>query len=376
MRQLPELTQEERIPLLLRGMYESYGFRRFRLSRFEPYDLYWQNRNFLLSEQVLTFTGADGRLLAMRPDVTVGIAKNIPAETASAKLYYLENVFRRRPGSREYSEISQIGLESIGRDDVYSEAEVVLLALESLELLGEDYLLGLGHMGLVGAALTDCGLEGESQEAALELLRQKNEGALTQLLTEQGSDADSMGLLLALTRLSGPPDQVLPQLSALPSSPAAIAARQRLEELCLLLAESGYGQRLRLDFSLVCDMDYYNGLVFRGFLRRLPTAVLSGGRYDKLMLRFHKPQAAIGFAIYWGEAARAFRQQEEYEADVLLLYNDGSQARQALAIGEKLRRQGLSVRCETQAPTGLQARQVLTIEEYLDSTAKEDITNA
>lgn len=372
MEQLPELTPEERIPLLLRSIYESYGYRRYSMGRFEPYDVYWQNRNFLKSEQVITFSNPDGRLMALRPDVTVSIAKNMAPDRVSAKLYYIENVFRQRQGSREYSEISQIGLENIGADDAYRDGETLLLALKSLALLSEDYLLCVGHMGVVAAAMDWCGLvEGQAEEV-LELLRQKNADALKKRASDLGLKNGQAALLEALARVSGPPQEVLDRLEILEQPPALRQALTQLSALTDLLQAAGYGKRLRLDFSVLCDLDYYNGLVFRGFIRQLPSAVLSGGRYDKLMARFDKPQPAIGFAVYWGEAERIFRSVSPYDADVLLLYQP-HQAQAAMKVGDELRGQGLNVRTESSPLPGFRARRTLLLKE---NGQTEEIANA
>ena len=360
MNELPDLTPEERIPLLLRSIFEHYGYRRYSMGRFEPYDVYWQNRSFLKSEQVLTFSNFDGKLMALRPDVTVSIAKNIAADTASAKLYYIENVFRQRQGSREYSEISQIGLENIGGDDVYSEGETLLLALKSLELLSDDHLLCLGHMGVIAAVMDWCRLQDERAEEMLELLRQKNADTLRTTAVSFGLSSAQADLWEALARISGRPGIVLAELESLPLPENMLPALTRLSELNELLSSAGYGEKLRLDFSVLCDLDYYNGLVFRGFIRQLPSAVLSGGRYDRLMARFDKPQPAIGFAVYWGEAERIFHSSAEYDADVLLLY-ESAQAAAAISAGDKLRQQGLTVRAEREIPAGFRARRTLRL---------------
>ena len=360
MEQIAELTPEERIPLLLRGIYETYGYRRYSMGRFEPYDVYWRNRSFLKSEQVLTFSNFDGKLMALRPDVTVSIAKNIAADTVSAKLYYIENVFRLRQGSREYSEISQIGLENIGNDDIYSDGETLLLALKSLEQLTDDYLLCLSHMGIISAVMDWCGLQDQRADDMLELLRQKNADGLRIAAKDAGLDKDKTDLLEALARVSGPPNTVLDTLNRLPQPDDMKQALVRLSELNSLISAAGYGQRLRLDFSVLCDLDYYNGLVFRGFIRQLPSAVLSGGRYDKLMARFDKPQPAIGFAVYWGETERIFHSSPDYDADVLLLYSS-DQAADVMRAGDEMRRQGYSVRAEIQTPPGFRAKRTLRI---------------
>ena len=89
------LRPQERISLRLRMLYEAEGFRQYRMGRFEEYGLYQENRRFLASDQVITFTDLDGRLLALKPDVTLSIAKNARIEDGGCgRFYYLENVYR------------------------------------------------------------------------------------------------------------------------------------------------------------------------------------------------------------------------------------------------------------------------------------------
>ena len=91
------LPKDEQVPLLLRGLFEQRGYRRYRMSNFEAYDLYRENKNFLESEGIITFTDASGRLMALKPDVTMSIVKHTKPDAVSSKLYYVENVFRLAP---------------------------------------------------------------------------------------------------------------------------------------------------------------------------------------------------------------------------------------------------------------------------------------
>ena len=72
---LEHLQPKERASFALRSLYETAGCRKYHMGRFEEYSLYQENRSFLSSEQVITFTDLDGRLLALKPDVTLSIAK-------------------------------------------------------------------------------------------------------------------------------------------------------------------------------------------------------------------------------------------------------------------------------------------------------------
>ena len=125
------LKPEERVLYALRGLYQRYGYSQFKMSKFEEYDLYAGNKDFLVSDGVITFTDTDGRLMALKPDVTLSIIKNTRQMPGSVqKLYYNENVYRISGSTRCFKEIMQTGLECIGDVDLYSLCEVITLAAE------------------------------------------------------------------------------------------------------------------------------------------------------------------------------------------------------------------------------------------------------
>ena len=113
---MPEiLKNEEKILFSLRELYSKYGYQHYKMNRFEEYDLYIRNKDFLLSDQIITFSDRSGRLLAMKPDVTLSIIKNIQdAPDGVQKLYYNENVYRLSAKTKQFKEIMQVGLECIG----------------------------------------------------------------------------------------------------------------------------------------------------------------------------------------------------------------------------------------------------------------------
>ena len=141
---IPEsaLQREERAIFELQALYEQYGYKKYKMSKFEEYELYLENKSFLPSQQIITFTEPSGRLMALKPDVTLSIAKNVPTKSKeSVKVYYNENVYRTARGSDEFREIVQVGLEYLGYLDLYGQSEVVLLAYRSLQLLSESFAM-------------------------------------------------------------------------------------------------------------------------------------------------------------------------------------------------------------------------------------------
>ena len=278
----PIRRPDERAGLLLRELYRRHGYQSYRMSKFEPYDMYARNKSFLVSENILTFTDTDGRLMALKPDVTLSIIKNIqPSGQALEKVYYHENVYRTSPAAAGYREIMQTGLECTGALDLSAMGEVLALAAESLALLSEEYLLDLGHVGLVSGLLAEQeGLEDGVQTALLGELGRKNAPAIRSLCAQAGLEHGLSEKLCRLSRLYGPPAQVLPQLETLAGGREAREALEELDGLCRILERLDLLERVRLDFSIVNDMRYYNGVIFRGYLPGLASGVLAGGRYD------------------------------------------------------------------------------------------------
>ncbi|MCI9120893.1 MAG: ATP phosphoribosyltransferase [Oscillibacter sp.] len=297
------LRPQERVSLELRLLYERAGFQLYRMGRFEEYGLYQQNRRFLASDQVLTFTDLDGRLLALKPDVTLSIAKNAAVEPQGCgRFYYSEKVYRPSQESHTFQEINQMGLECIGTVDGAVAAQTVSLACQSLALTGRDFVLELSHMGFVTGLLDAVGAPEELRPWLLACIRNRNPHALRTAAGEAGLSPQGADALCRLGSLSGNWESVLAQAEPIALNAAMGAALDELRALCAALPEEG--QRLRLDFSLVNDLDYYNGLVLQGYLAGIPRAVLRGGQYDPLAEQFRPGARAIGFALYLDELDR------------------------------------------------------------------------
>ena len=306
-------TLEHRLEELSR----KFGYAPYKMSRFEEYELYVRNKDFLQSDRVITFSGPDGRLLAMKPDVTLSIVKNAPETPGTVrKVHYRENVYRQDRDAGNFREILQAGIECVGDVGAYEVAEVVHLAAQALASLGEGTILSLSHVGLIRWALEKSGLPEASRKQALDCLGQKREQELRSLCAEQGADAAP---LLALLRARN-----IGELEPL----ADCGALEELREITALLDE----KQVRLDFSLGNDMKYYSGLVFKGYVRGVPASVLSGGQYDRLLSHMGKKARAIGFAVYLD---RLPEEDDGWDVDTLLMTGDASPA-EILAAAERL----------------------------------------
>ena len=300
---LSYLQPKERASFALRALYEAAGCRKYHMGRFEEYGLYQENRSFLSSEQVITFTDLDGRLLALKPDVTLSIAKTAqPAEGETLKYYYHENVYRPSAESHTFKEISQMGLEVLGKVDGGQVQQTVLLAAKSLEQLGAAWVLEVSHMGYLFGLFDALEVPANARPALLKLLREKNAHELRAAAKTAGLSEDAADTLTQLLDLCGGYEETLARAEGFCKNERMRAAAAELRALAApLKAASG---SIRLDLTLAGEMEYYNGLVFQGYLQGLPRPLLKGGRYDLLMQKFTPGADAVGFAVYLDELDR------------------------------------------------------------------------
>ena len=300
---LANLQPKERASFALRALYEAAGCRKYHMGRFEEYGLYQENRSFLSSEQVITFTDLDGRLLALKPDVTLSIAKTAqPAPGETLRYYYHENVYRPSAESHTFKEISQMGLEMLGAVGEAQVQQAVCLAARSLDALGAEWVLEVSHMGYLFGLFDALGVPDAARAKLLEKLREKNAHELRAAAGAAGLADAAADILFSVLSLCGSFADTLAKAAALCRNDAMRAAVAELEALAVPLEKAG--GVIRLDMTLAGEMEYYNGLVFQGYLKALPRPLLKGGRYDLLMQKFTPGAGAIGFAVYLDELDR------------------------------------------------------------------------
>ncbi len=361
---LTSLRKSEHTAYLLRGLYESCGYRNFRMGKFEEYDFYVDHRDFLSSAQIITFTDLNGKLMALKPDVTMSIVKNTRATAElPERLYYSESVYRLSREVREYKEIFQVGIEYIGEVTPYTDIELVNLALKSLALIEDEYVLDISHMGFLTGLFSCIDAPAEAKKALMRCLESKNAHELAAIAAEYGIADQAVAPLEQLILISGSMGAALIEARRLAVNAAMQDALEELEMLYNVFASTGHADSLRLDFSITNDSNYYNGLMFRGYVRSVPRAVLSGGRYDLLLKRMDKDcLEAIGFAIYFDEIDRYFKQPAQNKYDVILLYSEDTDLLALYQAIEAFVGQNLRVCALTHLPEGSSDAKVYRIE--------------
>lgn len=362
MQELP-LGLRENVIYKLRSLYSSSGYSLYKMSKFEEYDLYARNKDFLISDRVITFLDTNGKLMALKPDVTLSIVKNTRDDAAGLqKLYYNENVYRASQDSHSFKEIPQVGLECLGELDDYSICEVLELAAKSLLCIAGEGVLDVSHLGLLSAVMDAVGVPVGRREALLKYIGEKNTHEMLALCRDCGVEPEKTELLKRVLAASGKPGEVIPKLRALLDGVISMEALDQLENITDALADSEAGKVLRIDFSAVDDMRYYNGIVFKGYVQSLPNSILTGGQYDKLMKKMKRTSGAIGFAVYLDMLERMDQGRRSFDVDTVLLYEAGAPIAAIRAAAQRIQAAGESVMVQPSAPDSIRYRKLMKLQ--------------
>ena len=335
------LKPDEKAIYDLRALYLRNGYRHYKVGKFEEYDLYAANKSFLKGDSILSFTDTDGKLMALKPDVTLSIIKNIDDKDGTThKFFYNENVYRTSASFGGFREIMQTGLECIGEIDTYSVCEVITLAEESLKIIDENCILAISHMGFISGLFEECGFDDMAAKEALGYISSKNSHALSEMAKKANAPEKVCAALDFAARFYGRLDKALEAMKEFCFNEKISMAYAELLDVSSAIE----GKELYADFSLVNDMNYYNGIIFKGYIDGIPDSILSGGRYDSLVHKMGKDLGAIGFAVYLDLLERFYKENDEGAVDVLLLYDKETSAADVARKARELTASGLSVK--------------------------------
>ena len=344
---ISSLKEEEKIILKLRKHYEQYGYKKIKLSKFESYDLYNENADFIKIENIITFMAPTGKLQTLRPDVTLSIVKKYARDKKKEmeKLYYIENIYRLSKEDMEYKELNQIGVEILGESDGYSDFEIINLAAESMELINKNFILDISNINYLSGLFEEMNLGYTLEKEVLMNIQHKNVHDLEKILTKENVESKYKEILIKIPDLSGKFHNVITEAEKLVLNEKMQKALEELKMLGQAFPKMIKNGKILLDFSIVNSLDYYNGLIFHGYIENNPKIILSGGNYDKLIEKYDKNKGATGFAIYLDELSGKYKIEKEYDFDILILYKNGDNAK-LLNIVKKYIDQGLTIRTE------------------------------
>ena len=294
------LTKLEQSIYKLRELFINNGYRKFKMNKFEEYDLYSKNKEFLVSDGVIVFNDTNGKLLALKPDVTLSIIKNTKDDLDSIeKVFYNENVYRISQTSHTYKEIMQTGLECIGKITFNEVVEVTALALKTLEQFSSNFLLQIANIDLVRVVFSDYSITNKLQEKVITAISQKNTEGLKEILSKEQFEA-----VKVLINSYNSTQENLKDIEKIAISSESKVLFNNFKDIINRLNKLGYSDNIAIDFSIIDFNSYYSGIVFKGFVNGVSAKILSGGQYDNLLKKMNRKSGAIGFAVYLDEIER------------------------------------------------------------------------
>lgn len=316
------LINENSIVSNLINIYERFGFKKIKLSKFEDYNLYNNNKDFLQTEHILTFMNLNGNLKSLRPDVTLSIVKKILKDNdkETQKIYYIEDIYKIV--SNEYEEIPQVGVEIIGKLNNYSNLEIISMAIESLKSINKNYILEISNIDFISAIFDEINLEENLKIEILNNIYLKNKHDLEKLLNKN-VDCKYKKYILSFIELSGNYKDILKKLKSLIINKKMQKSYEELKSLSFVFELYNNFDKILLDFSIESQLGYYNGIIFKGYIKGNNDIILSGGRYDKLLNKFNSNKNAIGFAIYMDKLYEKNKTSDFI--DILILYKSGDE---------------------------------------------------
>ncbi len=353
------LKNEELAVYRLRELYSSFGYTQYKMNKFEEYDLYVRNKDFLISDRIITFTDTNGKLLALKPDVTLSIINNYGRyPDGIQKMYYNENVYRVSGGTGRFKEIMQTGLECIGKIGVYEVTEVLYLAIKSLEVIDSDYFVEVSHAGFALSLLRDAGINDDIFNDISDDISAKSTVKSEVLLSQGKINAAQFELIQALT-VSYQSIQAF--TDAVEGFIISDITREQFNEFYGIVS-SVASDRITVNFSISSNSGYYSGIVFKGYINGIPTSVLSGGQYDKLIKKFGNGGSAVGFAVYIDSFERFKAVAPEYDIDTVILIKKDDKPEEILKFAESIKNKGETVLVQTEIPENIKFRRVVNLE--------------
>ena len=277
----------------LTELYKGSGFCEIMTPVIEYYDVF-KTGSTMGQEQMYKLTDPDGRLLVLRADNTTPIARVAATRLGGVnKLFYHQKVYRLSPGhTGRKSEISQSGVEILGASGIQSDLICLVTAIDTLSSFSQDYKLELGHVGFYNALISDMELDEEDAKNLRKLVEAKDINKIS-----------GYEKIKKIPFLFGG-EEIFEEATALADGNAdALAALEYLKKLYNALCDAGYKDKIMIDLGIVHALDYYTGVVFKGYMDGAASPVLAGGRYDTLISRFNNDIPATGFGVNISEVA-------------------------------------------------------------------------
>ncbi|MDQ2087687.1 ATP phosphoribosyltransferase regulatory subunit [Herbivorax sp. ANBcel31] len=335
----------------MRKVFRSYGCYEIETPMVEFYDVFSSEKEIAPQETMFKFFDKEGRILVLRPDITIPIARVVATKYKDAnyplKFSYIGNTFKyNESGGGRQKEFTQAGMEIVGVNTPEADAEIIAAAIDSVKELGlESFQIDIGQVEFFKGLMEEADLSEEETEQMRVLIDRKDFLGVEELVKKHSIKEELKELIFSLPKLFGSVD-VIEKVEKYSINQRCINALENLRKIVEILEDYGLSKYVSIDLGMVQSLNYYTGIIFRGFTYGVGFPILSGGRYDSLVEKFGKKAPATGFSLGINMIMMALDRQkiniEELSIDSLICYEPKGR-KSAFKICDTLRKQGLDV---------------------------------
>lgn len=342
-RVIEKLTKE------INSLFEGWSYKEVITPSLEFYDTFTNYRDGINQEEVYKFFDSKGKILALKADCTIPIARVVSSKLKDSKLplrlRYLSRIFRVNENfAGKRNEYIDCGIEFIGGDSFFSDVELLIIGIEAIKKAKIDnFKIEIGHIGIIQRLCELSGLDKHSKEYLIRLIEEKKLVELEEYLSDLDISQEYREIFKKIPWYFGG-YELLEKGKKLIEDEMINGYIEYLDKLYSTLATIGYEKYLSFDLGMAPKIKYYSGVVFRGYVEGVGSYILYGGRYDNLIKAYGRDLKAIGLSLRINEIVEAIDKESflEKESLVEIFYNEEN-FNEKIKLAEKKRKEGKKV---------------------------------
>lgn len=343
-----DCAAKQEIGSRLDTVIKSYGYNFIQTPIFEYYDIFAKERGSASSREMFKFFDNNNDTLVLRPDITPSVARAVAKyyedEDMPIRLAYHGNTFCNSHSYRgAMMEMTNVGCELFNDDTTDADAEIIAMVIDCLRTAGlKEYQVEIGNIEFFLGLVEEAGLDNDEASDLRTLIATKNYPGIDKMLKDKAISDELRNTFLMLPKLYGTMEDI-DKIAGMTGNARALAAVERLKKVYQLLSYYNVQEYVSFDLSNIGAFKYYTGITFEAYSYGTGQKILTGGRYDRLVKQYGKDCAAVGFAIKLDVLMLALSRQKidvQTDLNVTMVVYDRSRKAEAVALAEKLRKEG------------------------------------
>lgn len=334
-------------------LYRSYGYQSIETPAFEFFRVFSEEVGTTSTKDLYKVIDRDGSTLVLRPDFTPSVARSVSMyfaeEDMPLRFCYHGNVYRNNHSLQgRLRESTQMGVEYLNDDSAEADAEVIALVVRTMKRAGlENFQVSIGHVGYFHSLVKEADLDSDTVDELRTLLKTRNRFGAQELIEGLPISDKLKNAFNSMTDLYGGRD-VLDRAEKSAVGKKAEKAIARLRKIDHVLDMYGLRDYVMYDLGMVTEYKYYTGIIFQAYTYGSGDALISGGRYNRLIEHFGKKAAAVGFAADIDSLLTAIERQKlslpVTDIKIMILYPEKME-KEAVHYADRLRDEGNDAAC-------------------------------